>query len=84
MGKHFGAIAERILTLGAKPPLSLADCLKLSSVRESSATVFTSREVLDTLIADLGALRADYKVTRAVAKSSSNVRVSKSFRKLEW
>lgn len=72
VAEHFDGLAERILMLKAKPPVTLADCLKLSTVKESPSTAFSASEVLDILETDLGALLADYHSCRTLAADSND------------
>lgn len=72
MAEQFDALAERILMLGAKPPVTLSDCLKLSTVKEEKTTSFSTPQVLDTLAEDLEALRASYKAIRSLAADSDD------------
>lgn len=67
LGEQFDALAERLLMLGAQPPVSLKACLELTGVTETDQTRFTSAEVLALVRADLESLVTGYKATRALA-----------------
>lgn len=72
MAEQFDALAERILMLGAKPPVTLAACLKMSAIQETDANVFSAEEVLGYLEKDLTLLLSNYREARNLAATEND------------
>ncbi len=48
----FDDVAERVLQIGGKPYVTLADMLKAAKIKEESKTSFNSKEVLKAILSD--------------------------------
>lgn len=64
-------VAERMLTIGAKPPGSLAECLKLTNIKEETGSP-ASMEMLGLVIADLKAQLVLFKETITIAEDADD------------
>lgn len=72
IAEDYDALAERLVQLGEKPPVTTAECTALSSVKEVAKNGFTVAEVLDIVKADFTALVDEYHAARTEAAESGD------------
>ena len=70
----FDDVAERVLQIGEKPYVTLADMLKAAKIKEESKTSFTSKDVLKAILADYEYfLKAFENLSSEAEKAGDNV-----------
>lgn len=72
IAEDYDALAERLVQLGEKPPVTAAECAALSSVKETAQNGFTVAEVLGIVKEEFTALTAEYKTARAEAADTGD------------
>ena len=65
MAEKFDEIAELVLMHGEKPVSSIAEYVKLASIKELGKDSYRDGEVLQVLVDDLSALKAEAEKVRA-------------------
>ena len=65
MAEKFDEIAELVLMHGEKPVSSIAEYVKLASIKELGKDSYRDGEVLQILVEDLSALKAEAEKVRA-------------------
>ena len=70
--EHVDELAERLLALGHVPVSTLAECLKLSAIKESTATGQSAEGMVEALLSDLKTLSEDIQVTIEVAEQGGD------------
>jgi len=69
---HFDDVAERMLMLGAKPPVTMKDYLSHTGLSEESAQEFSVSQVFEAIKKDLGYLLHEFKETRLQAANQED------------
>ena len=70
----FDDVAERVLQIGGKPYVTLADMLKAAKIKEESKTSFNSKEVLKAILSDYEYfLKAFEGLSEEAEKAGDNV-----------
>ncbi len=69
----YDAVAERILQLGDKPPVTVAQYLANAKIKEESRTQFSPEEVLENVTSDFGYLLNSYKAIVKTAEESGDI-----------
>lgn len=64
-------VAERMLTIGARPPATLAECMKLATIKEETGSPAPT-EMVDLVLADLKAQLALFKETIGIAEDADD------------
>ena len=72
LAEDYDALAERVVQLGAKPPVTLKDSLAESGFSELDKDSFSVEEVLSLVRADFEKLVAEYKKTREIAAGAGD------------
>jgi len=70
--EDYDALAERLVQLGEKPPVTTAECASLSTFKEPTKNGFTVEEVLDAVKADFTALVSEYRAARTAAADAGD------------
>ena len=65
-------VAERMLMLGAKPPVTMKEYLTLTNIKEEPLQEFTVAQVLEGVKSDLTYLLGELKQTRVLAADQND------------
>lgn len=70
--EDYDALAERLVQLGEKPPVTTVECLSLSSFKELAKNTFSVEDVLTIVKADFGELVKEYRIARDTAADAGD------------
>lgn len=85
----YDSLAERILQLGEKPVVTLAEILKISRIKEEEKNSFTGAEVLNAIKKDLEFLLEEFKSLSILSEGDKTTEayadgIAASFEKQLW
>lgn len=69
---HYDDLAERMLMVGAKPPVTMKEYLALTGIKEETNQDFTPVQVFEGVKQDLAYLLAEVKQTRVLAANQED------------
>ncbi len=69
----YDAVAERVLQLGAKPPVTVKEYLELAQLSEEKANRFGSKEIIEGLYNDFTYLLNSYRSILTAAEENGDV-----------
>lgn len=83
--EQYDAVAERLLQLGEKPPVTMKAYLENATLQENSQTDFSAEQVVDGLIADFDVLLGEFReMSQLAGEAGDSTTVNLADGNIEW
>lgn len=85
IAEQYDAVAERLLQLGEKPPVTMKAYLENATLQENSQTDFSAEQVVGGLVSDFDALLGEFReISQLAGEAGDSTTVNLVDGNIEW
>ena len=85
MSEQYDVLAERVLQLGAKPPVTMKEYLQIATLKEEEGLEFSAKEVMQNVLDDFETMLSEFKqLSQLAAEQGDTTSVALAEDNVQW